>query len=138
MKAEYIGMTEATKESMWLGRLLANIRGRQIKGYDDKRICLAYKIDPTDGAQILYADNQGAIAMAENPTHHNRNKHIDVKYRFLQEAVRRGDISLKYLRTTDMPADLLTKSLARVKHKQHVQQMGICDVQTVSQKSGRN
>ena len=71
MEAEYISMTEATKESMWLGHLLANIQDQQNKGYDNKRICLAYKIDPTDGAQILYVDNQGAIVIAENPTHHN-------------------------------------------------------------------
>ena len=102
-----------------------NIRGRQIEGYDDKKICLAYKIDLSNGAQILYADNQGAIAMAENPTHHNRNKHIDVKYHYIREQVANQSVKLQYRNTSEMTADILTKSLPLVKHQSHVTAMGM-------------
>ena len=32
----------------------------------------------------MYVDNQGAIALAYNPVHHKRLKHIDVKYRYVR------------------------------------------------------
>jgi hypothetical protein len=36
--------------------------------------------------QIIFADNQGAIKLSKNPQHHNRMKHIDVKYHFIRES----------------------------------------------------
>ena len=36
-----------------------------------------------DNAKVLYKDNQGAIQLAENLQHHNRNKHIGVKYHYI-------------------------------------------------------
>ena len=32
-------------------------------------------------------DNQPCIAMAKNPQHHGRSKHIDIKYHYVQELV---------------------------------------------------
>ena len=35
----------------------------------------------------LFEDNQGAIAMAENPISGGRTKHIDARYHFIRELV---------------------------------------------------
>ena len=36
-------------------------------------------VDP----MILHMDSQSAMALAKNPTHHKRSKHIDIKYHWL-------------------------------------------------------
>jgi hypothetical protein len=61
--------------------------------------------------QIIFTDNQGTIKLSKNPQHHNRTKHIDVKYHFIQESSQNGLIQLVYIPTDEMVADILTKSL---------------------------
>ena len=38
-------------------------------------------------ATVIYADNQGTIALSKNPRSHSRTKHIDIKYHYVHEAV---------------------------------------------------
>jgi len=45
----------------------------------------------------IYNDNQSAIELAENPVHHARNKHIDVRYHFVRESSSNGLISVSYV-----------------------------------------
>ena len=54
---------------------------------------------------------QSCIAMAKNPQHHGRSKHIDIKYNFVRELVENETIKLKYCPTKEMIADILTKGL---------------------------
>ena len=63
----------------------------------------------------LYADNQGAIALAKNPVHHQRTKHIDIKYHFIRLAVEEGIVDLQYIPTGENIADQFTKPLSWVK-----------------------
>lgn len=65
---------------------------------------------------IIYADNLGAIRLAENPVFHQRSKHIDIKYHYVQDTLRNGDLKIKHISTTDMIADVLTKELPKKKH----------------------
>jgi len=58
-------------------------------------------------------DNQGAIAIANNPVAHSRTKHIDIRYHFVREAVLNKTVELRYCPTEFMIADILTKSLSR-------------------------
>jgi hypothetical protein len=129
MEAEYVGMTEACKELLWLQRLLEDIQPNRDQNNQD-----VYITDKPadDGSHMLHADNQGAIALAENPKHHNRSKHIDVKYHFIRELVNSIDnrdeksrISLQYCQTSKNTADVLTKPLSKLKHQEHVLAMGI-------------
>jgi hypothetical protein len=34
----------------------------------------------------IYEDNQGTIDLTNNPVHHKRTKHIDVKYHYIRVA----------------------------------------------------
>jgi hypothetical protein len=77
--------------------------------------------------QIIFADNQGAIKLSKNPQHHNRTKHIDVKYHFIRESSQHGLIQLTYIPTDEMVADILTKSLPRDRHEKHMKGMGMTD-----------
>ena len=87
--------SQSTKEVIWLCKLLADVGFVQ------------------ENATTIMCDNQGCIALAKNPTHHSRTKHIDVQHHFIREKLESGKISLKYCPTEDMVADVLTKALAK-------------------------
>ena len=107
-EAEYVALTDATKEAKFLRQLLADIQGRTIDGvklYNHNQ----------DAIVSLHADNQGAIALAKNSVHHQRSKHIDIKYHFIRLAVEEGIIDLQYIPTAENIADQFTKPLSSVK-----------------------
>lgn len=99
-ESEYMAVSAATQEAIHLRRLMESLGFKQ------------------DEPTILFCDNQGAVAMTENPVMHKRSKHIDIRYHFVRDVVARGDIKLAYIPTEFQPADLLTKALprARVQH----------------------
>ena len=57
----------------------------------------------------IFEDNQGAIALVDNPVHHQRSKHIDTKCHFIRDECHRGKINVVYMPTSDMVADIFTK-----------------------------
>ncbi len=59
----------------------------------------------------MYSDNQGCIALAENPEKHSRSKHIGVQYHYSRQLVEYKKIRLDYCPIEDMLADVLTKPL---------------------------
>ena len=65
--------------------------------------------------------------MAKNPVNHERTKHIDIRYNFLRERVENKTISVKYMETTEMLADILTKGLPRDQHRKLCEEIGIMD-----------
>ena len=62
----------------------------------------------------VFEDNQQTIVWAQDPKHHGRNKHLDVKLHFIKEKVQAGVVDLKYVSTEEQLADLMTKPLGRV------------------------
>ena len=64
----------------------------------------------------IWNDNAGSIILTKDPSFHTHTKHIDVQYHFIREWVQSNKIAFKYLHTTEMPANMLTKSLAHLKH----------------------
>ena len=63
----------------------------------------------TTEAIVICEDNTACISIANNPTHHERSKHIDIKYHFTR------DISLKYLSLGNQLADIFIKSVTASK-----------------------
>lgn len=76
-------------------------------------------------------DNQSAIALSKNPVHHDRTKHIDVKFHFTRECIEEGRADIKFVGTNDQLADLLTKALGRTKFVEMRQMLGVIEVKTV-------
>jgi hypothetical protein len=75
----------------------------------------------------LLIDNKSAIALAKNPVHHDRSKHIDVKYHSIREHIEKGRVEVAYVRTHDQLADILTKALGRVRFIEMRQKLGVSE-----------
>ena len=97
-EAEYMALSDASKEAVHLKALLVSI------GIEDRT------------AVVIYEDNQAAQKIAENPVLHDRTKHIDIRYHFVRELVQGLQISVVYIETKQMIADLLTKAVSKVVH----------------------
>jgi hypothetical protein len=65
-EAEYMANTQATKEAIWITKLMMDL------GYMEEKKMM-----------VIRCDNQGAISLTKNPTHHARTKHIDVQHHFV-------------------------------------------------------
>ena len=90
-EAEYIALSSATQEAVWIRRLLTDVGALP---------------EPT----LIMEDNQGAIAIAKNPIANARIKHIDIRYHYIREVVQE---ELCYCPSSEIIADLLTKPLSR-------------------------
>jgi len=97
-EAEYMALAATTQESLFLTQLLHDID-------------MDCQYEPV----TIFGDNQGAIALLKNPVHHQRSKHIDIKYHFVRTEFNRGKINVVYLPSEDMVADIFTKPASRYK-----------------------
>jgi hypothetical protein len=70
--------------------------------------------DPTP----IFCDNQSAISMSKNPVFHGRSKHIELRHNYIRDMVQRKEINLEYIKTTEQPADVLTKAVSIEKLEQ--------------------
>jgi hypothetical protein len=70
-------------------------------------------------------DNKSAMALAKNPVFHDRSKHIRVKYHFIRDCLEEGSVKEYYICTKDQLADLLTKSLGRIKFQELCSRIGV-------------
>ena len=52
-------------------------------------------------------------------------KHLDLRFYWLRDMVELGQIQVKHLRTAQMPADLLTKPLGRIKVLEMREMLGL-------------
>ena len=71
---------------------------------------------------LCYEDNKATIMSAENEcSAAGRMKHVDVKFRFVQESIKMGEIRVRYISTELNWADVLTEALLPKKHKDAVE-----------------
>jgi hypothetical protein len=96
-EAEYIAANEATKQSIWLRRIMEDLNIKQVQ--------------PT----VIYCDNKSAIHLSKNPVLHKRSKHIELCYHYIRGMVEENQVSLDYCSTHEQVADVLTKSLSKEK-----------------------
>ena len=72
---------------------------------------------------IVRVDNLGAIFMSDNISVSKRTKHVDVRYRFVQQIVMEGFIKVIFVRTDENDTDLFTKNLSEDKYKKHADKL---------------
>lgn len=110
-EAEYIATTMAACQGIWLSRLLA-----QLNFHEPKEV-------------VIKVDNQSAISFCKNSVHHDRSKHIDTRYHFIRDCVEDGKINEEHVRTDEQLADILTKSLGRIKFLEMREKIGLKAIQ---------
>jgi hypothetical protein len=67
--------------------------------------------DPPILPSILKEDNTGAIFMAKNTAIGQRTKHVDIRYRFVNDMILCKELSVEHIRSGDNPSDSMTKNL---------------------------
>ncbi|GJS62986.1 retrotransposon protein, putative, ty1-copia subclass, partial [Tanacetum coccineum] len=89
-EAEYMALTEAVKEAIWLRGLLREL------GVELNKVA-------------VNCDNQGAIHLSRNHVFHERTKHINVRYHFIREVLEAKTVEVLKVGTEHNVADALTK-----------------------------
>jgi hypothetical protein len=92
IEAEYIAITEAAKELLWMKKFLQEL-GLQQESY------------------LLYCDSQSAIYLSKNSTFHSRSKHIDVRYHWIRDVLDEKLLQIEKIYTDDNGSDMMTKTL---------------------------
>ena len=87
--AEYMALYEATKEALWLKSL-------------------AKTVNINVNNVLIYEDNNGCIAMANNPSSYKLAKHTGIKYLYSREQIEKGNVRLKHVITEKQIAHMLT------------------------------
>ena len=62
-------------------------------------------------ASTNWSDNESARIVASNPVHHQRTKHIALKYQYIQDNVRDGVIVCERVKSEDNCSDINTKAV---------------------------
>jgi hypothetical protein len=101
-EAEYIAVTDLCTEVLFVKMLLETM-GLEVE--------LPIKI---------YADNVGAMFLAENASVGQRTKHIDVRYHFIRDLVQNGTLQIIFIKTTDNDADIYTKNVSGEVFEKHI------------------
>ncbi|XP_075086049.1 secreted RxLR effector protein 161-like [Nicotiana tabacum] len=108
MEAEYVALASATQEAVWLKKFLEHL------------------LDITENTEpILVCDSEAAISSTKDPKFHCKTKHIDIKYNYARDMVRRKVVNVKYVSTKDILADPLTKPLSRDAFVRHTRSQGL-------------
>lgn len=97
-EAEYVAATETIKEFLWLKSLLCEPNELH---------------DPV----VVYCDSQRVIYLCKNPVFHDMTKHIDVRFHFIRDIVRKESILLEKISTQFNRADMRTNVLPLSKFK---------------------
>jgi hypothetical protein len=94
-EAEFISLTEAVKEAIWLHGFLGDLGIEQVD-------------------RVVFCDNQSAIYLAKDEKFHERTKHIDVQNFFIWLYVKNKPLYVMKIGTKDNPTNMLTKLVPRV------------------------
>ena len=95
-EAEYMAMSDASREALFLKSVFSE---------------LGFAIECT-----LFNDNQSAQKLAKNHICKGRSKHIDVRHHFIRDVLAEKHVTLKYLPSEEMLADVMTKPLSSQQH----------------------
>ncbi|KAH9655560.1 Integrase catalytic domain-containing protein [Citrus sinensis] len=97
-EAEYIALTKAVKEAIWLRGLVSEL------GFKQEVV-------------VVGCDSLSAIQLSKNPKYHERTKHIDVRMHFIRDEISKGVVNVVKVPSEVNPANMLTKPLPSVRFK---------------------
>ncbi|GJY33134.1 retrotransposon protein, putative, ty1-copia subclass [Tanacetum coccineum] len=111
-EVEYMALTEAVKEVIWLRGLLEEL------GVVLNSVAVNY-------------DNQGAIHLSRNHIFHERTKHINVRYHFIREVLEAKTVKVLKVGTEHNVADALTKVVPGRKLQHCLELLSVADLDSL-------
>jgi hypothetical protein len=106
MEAEYVALSEACQEVVWLRELFGDFGESQ------------------ESPTLIFEDNQSFIKFVSNQKMNKQSKHINRRKNYVKELSGK-EVMLKYCPTAEMVADTLTKPLPVAKIQEFNKQMGL-------------
>lgn len=103
---ENMGLTDSAKEAIH--------QRRSIQEFSTENL---YTI-------VVYNYNMSALELTKNQVFHAGSKHIDIRHRFMREALQNKQLIVRHISTNEMIADLLTKGLNTLKHCTCIEMVG--------------
>ncbi|XP_074377786.1 secreted RxLR effector protein 161-like [Apium graveolens] len=82
-EAEYISLSLASCQVIWITWVLKDLK------------------HATKESLIIFCDSKSAIALTENPVFHGKSKHIRIKYHFIRDLVKKGEVVIKYWKSRE-------------------------------------
>ena len=104
--SEYCAAAKAAKEAKLIEKVAIEVG-------------MSRYVHPVD----LFSDSRGCIAMTYNPVQRAASKHIDLADHYAREQQELGTITISFVGTKDMTADLLTKPLAHADFWRHADKL---------------
>ena len=104
-KAEWIAASEAVKEIMLVYQLVESIG-----------IKVSLPI-------VIRVDNVGAIFMSKNITTTGPTKHVDIRFKYVNEYVDEGIVKIIFVRSNKNDSDIFTKNLGGDLYEKHSSKM---------------
>jgi len=109
-EAEYRALATTTCELQWIHYLFQDLY-----------------IQPS-ATTVLYCDNQAARHIANNPSFHERTKHIDIYCHVVRERLQANLFRLLPIRSNEQLADIFTKFVHRLSFTNIVSKLGIMSI----------
>ena len=100
-EAEWIALSEATKEVMFVLQLLESMHIRV-------QLPITVRVD-----------NIGAIWMSQNVNTSSRTKHVDIRTKYVNEYCEDGVLKIIFVKSVDNDSDIMTKNLGADLHSKH-------------------
>lgn len=93
--AEYIALSNTAQHLQWLRELLSEITGKP------------------PPPSLLQGDNSSSQTTANSAGPTKRSKYISIRYHYIRDQIRRGEIKLQHVPSAKLIADIFTKPLPR-------------------------
>ena len=104
-EAEYMALSEVVKELKFIVQLLQTMN-------------ITVELPIT-----VHVDNVGAIWLSNNRNTGDRTKHIDIRRAFVKEYQEDGKIIIKFVKSEDNDADIITKNTSSIIYQKHQEKL---------------
>jgi hypothetical protein len=108
-EAEFIAINKCAKQLRWMSNLIMS---------------LSIKID----VPIIFNDNSGAVIISKEPKLNPNMQHIEIRFQYIRQLMIGKVMKIKQVSTVDMIADVLTKSLGKIKLADACKHLHLVDV----------
>ena len=76
---------------------------------------------------MIHYDNQSCVQMSVKPIHHDQTKHVEMRYHYVRNMVKRCVVELQYVPTDEQVANVLMKPTVRGKFEAFRDMLEIMD-----------